>query len=142
MTVSPDSQVIVFSGNLLKAPPLNRRGRKVNNEYSPGKINFLHIFQNICNSCAGCEVPLHVPLRVSSHAYYTEQLTTFGHEVVITNQHTQGTQCMLGKEHFWLSTLLMFLLHIYFTAKYLESISCLQYPVFLPCRNGMNDIFS
>ena len=29
VTVSPDSQIIVFSGNLLKAPPLSRKGRKV-----------------------------------------------------------------------------------------------------------------
>lgn len=27
--ISHDSRVVVFAGNLLKAPPLNRRGRKV-----------------------------------------------------------------------------------------------------------------
>lgn len=102
VTVSPDSQVIVFSGNLLKAPPLNRRGRKVNNEYSTGKINLLHNIKAYAIPVQDVK-SLYMYLHMYRYmAYCIEQLTSFGHEV------EQQRQCMLGKEHFWLSTLLMF----------------------------------
>jgi len=46
--VSSDSRVVVFAGNLLKAPPLNRRGRKVRRgETSQGEIGeyFVYVIQ-------------------------------------------------------------------------------------------------